>query len=204
MNFELTDNLIQVTLLLIFGCISVYFTVKRHSRLSLMLAFVYSCFAMGTLYWVLHIAITGDTPKVFYVSELSWIASYFFLLSLQISRCQGIRIGFSPIATVCAAVCTIIAVYFQLMAPFIPLVLLFASSVGTIMYLSVYRAVKRTGNTSLDLCIAVIIVLQLALYIVSRYMSSFTEFNLYFAVDFALTASFCALLPLAVREDVRK
>ena len=85
MSFELFDNLFQVVAL---GCASVAATVsalRRKSRRCLLLALAYACLSIGTLYYVLNLAILGHTPKVFYVSEVSWLASWLFYLSFQAS-----------------------------------------------------------------------------------------------------------------------
>ncbi|MBS6313899.1 MAG: histidine kinase, partial [Firmicutes bacterium] len=41
--------------------------------------------ALGTLYWTLHLLLRQETPQVFYVSDLAWLASYVFLLSLTLT-----------------------------------------------------------------------------------------------------------------------
>ena len=33
-------------------------------------------FALGTLYWTLHLLLRQETPQVFYVSDLAWLASF--------------------------------------------------------------------------------------------------------------------------------
>lgn len=38
----------------------------------------------------------------------------------------------------------------------------------------------------------------------SLFIRNFDNFNLYFAIDFALSATFAALLPLSVREVLKK
>ena len=86
MNFEIIDNLFQI--LVLFGAMiaSAVTACKRKSRDFLLLAGGYGCFMMGTLYYVLHLIITGDVPQIFYVAEISWLAAYLFFLSLSISR----------------------------------------------------------------------------------------------------------------------
>ena len=42
-------------------------------------------FALGTLYWTLHLLLRQETPQVFYVSDLAWLASYVFLLALTLT-----------------------------------------------------------------------------------------------------------------------
>ena len=45
-----------------------------------------------------------------------------------------------------------------------------------------------------------VVVLQVLLYLVSNYTHDYTRFQLYYAVDLALTLSMAALLPLILRE----
>lgn len=45
--------------------------------------------------------------------------------------------------------------------------------------------------------------LQVLLYLISNYTHDYTRFQLYYAVDLALTLSMAALLPLTLREVKR-
>ena len=93
-NFELIDNFFQVTVLGFTAFIALILAYLHKSRRCLILSLAYACFFMGTLYYVLCLCITGDVPQVFYVAEISWIASYFFFFSLQIVRTENIRLHF--------------------------------------------------------------------------------------------------------------
>ena len=42
-------------------------------------------FTLGTLYWTLHLLLRQETPQVFYVSDLAWLASFVFLLALTLT-----------------------------------------------------------------------------------------------------------------------
>lgn len=83
MNFEIIDNLFQVLVLFSAMAASAVTACKRKSRDFLLLAGGYGCFMMGTLYYVLHLIITGDIPQIFYVAEISgWrhICSFYLFL----------------------------------------------------------------------------------------------------------------------------
>lgn len=95
MNFELIDNALQVTLLGLGALFSFIFALRHTSRRLLVLALAYSSFAMGTLFFVLYLVIIGTVPQIFYVSEISWLSSYLFLLSLQMFRSKELYIRFS-------------------------------------------------------------------------------------------------------------
>ena len=83
--------------------------------------------------------------------------------------------------------------------------ILFALAAGCIAValsrLTPWRILNYVLQTAwLLLCVG----LQLLLFVVSGFTQDYTRFNLYFAVDIALTLSFVALLPLALREVAEK
>lgn len=84
MSFEIIDNTFQVIVLAAMALLAFLLAFRRSSRSCLILAFGYASFMMGTLYYLLHLIILGHGPQVFYVAECSWMASYFFFLSLEI------------------------------------------------------------------------------------------------------------------------
>jgi hypothetical protein len=55
---------------------------RRRKQVYAILACYYGALAMGILYWLVYDIITSYTPKIFYVSDLCWMASYLFLLML--------------------------------------------------------------------------------------------------------------------------
>lgn len=86
MNFEIIDNVFQVAVFFAAALGDMVYWFYKRDRLYIILALVHSCFMMGTLYFVLHLVIRGVVPQVFYVSEISWIASYLFMHTYQIVR----------------------------------------------------------------------------------------------------------------------
>ena len=98
MSFEIIDNTFQVIVLAAMAFLAFLLAFRRSSRSCLILAFGYASFMMGTLYYLLHLIILGHGPQVFYVAECSWMASYFFFLSLEILYWEGLRPPFSPFA----------------------------------------------------------------------------------------------------------
>lgn len=79
---DILDNAIQLSVS--FGCaLWAYILALRHkSQTYFMVASFYGTFALGLLYWLLYLLVNNYMSKIFYVSELSWIASYLFLLML--------------------------------------------------------------------------------------------------------------------------
>lgn len=200
MNFELLDNLIQVSVLACAAIASLLLAIRHVDRRLLILAFAYSCFSMGTLFFVLHIVITGDQPHIFYVSELSWIASYLFFLSLQVVRMEGWRVRFSVLPALCAG-CTISTIVIpRMMGPSYLVSAMYAVSAAAIIYGSVFRLLRPGSHRALDGWFVVCVLLQMALFLISPFMADFTHFNLYFVVDFVLTGAYVFLLPLTLRE----
>lgn len=51
-----------------------YYRARR--RPWFLLTCFYATFALGTLYWTLHLLLRQETPQVFYVSDLAWLASF--------------------------------------------------------------------------------------------------------------------------------
>lgn len=199
MNFELIDNLFQVTALFSMALASAVLAWRKKERQYVILMLFYACFAMGTSYFVLYLAVIGNIPQVFYVSEVSWLASYLFLLSLQIVRTEHMHIRGSWKAGAVTAIIVTGSFAVQIFGPSWFMVSAFACTAGTLAYLTVFRLQSRKKSLT-DVCILTSVSLQVLLYIVSCFLHDYTRFNLYFAVDFILTASFMALLPLLHRE----
>ena len=117
MNFELIDNCFQVAVLFCAAIAAIAAALRHKDRRFLILALFFACVSMGTLYWVLHIFIFGDVPQVFYVSEVSWLAAYLFLLSLQMVRTDQVRPFFPLPALSCAILTAAVVLVFQIFGP---------------------------------------------------------------------------------------
>ena len=202
MNFELIDNLFQVALLGGAAVAALVQALRHRNRHLLILALGCACFSMGTLYYLLHLAILGDVPQVFYVSEISWLAAYLCFLSLQILRAEQLSFRLRALPAGGAAVTAALVLIFRMLGPSYLMSLSFALTLGAIVYLSAFRlqCAPRRLDAHLLFCIA----LQLLLFIVSDFFEDYTRFNLYFAVDVLLTLSLAALLPLTLREVARR
>lgn len=200
MNFELIDNLFQVSVLAAVSLAAIILTIRHQDRRFMVLAFAYVSFLMGTLYWVLYLAIIGNIPQVFYVSEISWLASYLFFLSLQILRTKNRILYFSWPSAVAAFVIAVLVMCVGMLGPSRFVSGAFAVTMATYTYLTVFRLLNTKPLPKVDMCILLCIILQMLLYIVSCFMPDFTHFNLYFAVDIILTIMLAVLLPLTYRE----
>ena len=82
---EFWDYLVQF-LLCAAGCTGAVMTFTQNRRQPyFLLACFFATYGLGTLYWTLHVLLLDTTPQVFYVSELGWIASYIFLLTMEMT-----------------------------------------------------------------------------------------------------------------------
>ena len=201
MGFELIDNLFQTVWLSASALAAGILAFRRRNRKMLILALGYACFSMGTLYWLLNLAIINRPPRVFYVSEISWLAAYLFYLSLQSARTEGVRVRFSAIPAACAAAGTL----FGVLGPSRFMSALFGIVAGAIAYFSVFRLMRRETRRAADSVMLACVVLQIAVYRISgTLVNDYTRFNLYFAVDMLMTVLFSAMLPMICREEAGK
>ena len=203
-NFELIDNLFQIAVLLC-ACVAAGILAIRHRNRSLLiLSLAYACFAMGTIYYVLYLVIIGIWPQVFYVAEISWLAAWLFYLSVQILPGEGKKDRFSLPAGAAAAVIAAIAFLDHDFGPSYFVSALFSLTAGATMYLSVSHMQNGSLCRKRDLFMIICVTLQVLLYRVSGFTHDYTRFQLYYAVDLALTLSMAALLPLTLREVKRE
>lgn len=204
MNYELIDNICQVIVLVCSAFIALIEFIRYKNYEFLILTFAYTCFAMGTLFFVLHIIITGVIPQVFYVSEISWIAAYFFFLAIQIVRTDNLKLHLSLVPLLAAIWVGGTTIAIRVMGPSFLVSGLFAVVISIVMYISVFRLQKCTANRKTDCFFIACIVLQIGLYFTSGFISDYTRFNIYFGLDSALTISAISILPLIHREVVNK
>lgn len=212
MNFEIIDNLFQVFVMFVSALISYIAAVKlsqrsaRCSRMFMTLAFGYTSFMLGTLFFVLHIIILSYNAKIFYVSEISWTAAHMFFLSLAMMRERGhekeSRTIFAWIP-VGIAVC-IVAAFVILYGPSV-MGGLFSVTVTALAYKAargVHRAALTGASMRLDITFLAAAVLQSLVYIVSVFTHDYTRFNLYFAVDITFTLTMASFAGALYKEAV--
>lgn len=203
MNFEIIDNVIQVTVFFLLMITDIGCWFLRKNRLYIILALAHSCFMMGTLYFVLYLVIRGDIPQFFYVAEISWISSYLFLHSYQIIRYKKQRMRFSIISLLCSIVIAAIAMRSEIFGPAILSTGAFALAAGAIIYVSVFQILYGNGPHKTSICLLLCVILQVSLYISSSFIHDYTKFNLYFGIDIMLTI-FHALVLLCTLLEVKK
>ena len=200
MNFEIIDNAYQVTVLFICMLLSAWLGIRKKNRGFIMLSFGYGCFMMGTLYFVLHLVIRGVVPQVFYVSEISWIASYLFMHTYQIVRYRIKKIRIAKIPVICGAGVLIASMWSGIFGPVFLTTGTFAMVAGVIVSIAVFRILYEKEPHGVCYCMIVCVVLEVALYVSSNFIHDYTKFNLYFLIDFVLTIVNVLLLPCTVWE----
>lgn len=204
MNFELIDNAVQIALFTCAAMVAMAMAYRGRDWQLLMLALAYGCFAMGTGFWTLHIALTGDIPRAFIVPQMAWLGSWLFLLSLQLRRSDGMRLRFSWCATIPAVIVAASVLLIRMMGPSWITTLPFAATATVLTYLTILRLQERMPGRPTDGMLLLCIGLQLAVYESSSFLElDYTRFNIYFAADIALTLAMVALLPLCRKEGAR-
>ena len=154
---------------------------------------------MGTLYYLIYLVIMGKVPQVFYVSEIAWMASYLFLLALCLivtGKCQKRH---SIVACVLTATEVAVVIGKRIFGPSYPFSIIFAMVIGVIFYHAVLDVQENRRGISFSMI--GLIVWQLLLYIVSEHIRDYTQFNLYFVVDFLLMATMCSLFFWLKKEE---
>lgn len=208
MSFEIIDNTFQVIVLAAMALLAFILAFRRSSRSCLILAFGYASFMMGTLYYLLHLIILGHGPQVFYVAECSWMASYFFFLSLEILYWEGLRPPFSPFALAAGVVFAGVVMWVQVFGPS-PLMsgalaLTFgalALTFGALAYLCFSALQKEKRLRPYEIALLFEMLLQILLFVASGFIRDYTRFSLYYAVDILLTLTLVSFLPRILQEE---
>ena len=206
-NFEIFDNVFQTMSLMVMMIVSGAAGLKYSSRKLVVLACAYGGIMLGTLFYMLHLTIIGDIPRIFYVSEISWMAGYLFFLLLVILRQERKNVIFQPVPALLVLFTLIASVHSDVMGNSILMTLAFGTAAGAIVYISslkIHRAhACGISPAAFDCRMILVVILQILVYFVSEYISDFSTFNLYFAVDILFTLSLCSLFWL-IRKEVRQ
>ena len=203
MNFEIIDNIFQVIVFSLIVVADIVCWFLHKNRLYIILALAHSCFMMGTLYFVLYLVIRGKVPQFFYVSEISWIASYLFMHTYQIVRYRIKKIRIAKIPVICGAGVLIASMWSGIFGPVFLTTGTFAMVAGVIVSIAVFRILYEKEPHGVCYCMIVCVVLEVVLYVSSNFIHDYTRFNLYFLIDFVLTIVNMLLLPCTVWEVSR-
>ena len=156
---------------------------------------------------MLHLTIIGDIPRIFYVSEISWMAGYLFFLFLVTLRQERKNVNFQLVPAILALFTLAASVHSEVMGNSILMSLAFGVIAGAIVYISSIRIrrahLSGAHPAAFDRMMIAVVILQILVYFVSEYISDFSTFNLYFAVDILFTISLCSLF-WVVRKEVQQ
>ena len=203
-NFEIFDNVFQTLSLMGMMVVSGAAGLKYSSRKLVVLACDYGSIMLGTLFYMLHLTIIGDIPRIFYVSEISWMAGYLFFLFLVILRQERKNVNFQPVPAMLALFTLAASVHSEVMGNSILMSLAFGVIASAIVYISSIRIrrahLSGAHPAAFDRMMIAVVILQILVYFVSEYVSDFSTFNLYFAVDILFTLSLCSLFRMIRKE----
>ena len=203
-NFEIYDNAFQTLSLMVMMIVSGAAGLKYSSRKLVVLACAYGSIMLGTLFYMLHLTIIGDIPRIFYVSEISWMAGYLFFLFLVILRQERKNVDFQPVPAMLALFTLAASVHSEVMGNSILMSLAFGMIAGAIVYISSIRIrrahLSGAHPAAFDRMMIAVVILQILVYFISEYVSDFSTFNLYFAVDILFTLSLCSLFRMIRKE----
>lgn len=199
---ELVDNLLQFTVTLIACMATGKMYYKSRKQAYFLLACFYLTFTLGALNWTLHLLLFRYSPQVFYVSDLAWIASFMFLLTLEYTfstsderRFQHFIVWLVPIIIIPQFLLYLShgEVITNLLMCGITMVIAWYSVRG-LLYARKQNG-KHRNMQYFHIAVLCIVALEYCLWTSSCFWVSDTFSNPYFWFDFLLTASLFALLP---------
>ena len=212
---EFWDYLLQFVVSAI-GCVmaSVLYAKMRRQPYFLLACF-FGTYSLGTLYWTLHVLLLGTPPQVFYVSELEWIASYVFLLTIELTLPSDEEKNFrTKLCWLCPVFCVPqFILYITHGDVFFNILMCLATAAAAWLAIRglvfCRRKKKAEGGSStrgmrfFHITVLCFVVLEYALWTSSCFWVSDTLSNPYFWFDFLLSGAIFAMLP-ATRKAVGK
>ncbi|MEF9864715.1 MAG: histidine kinase [Christensenellaceae bacterium] len=199
---EIIDNAIQLFITTSCAIWVGTLAAKRKSQSYFILACFYGTFALGLLFWLSYLAIMTYTPKIFYVSDLSWFASFLFLLLLDITLATPDERNYKPIfACVIAAIPTVTTICFlfggDVFGTLLWCPLLIACTYNSTRGFLYARKQTDVGRNRqwIHLAILFFIFTEFTLWTLSNFFKSTTIENPYFWCDFVLSAALFLLMP---------
>lgn len=204
-NFEIIDNLFQVGILFICLIVSIFEQVKTKKQIFIALSGMYGSFMIGTLFYLLHLIIIGETPHISYCAEISWLASFIFMMQITIVRAKGKEKSFSPASALLAILFMAFALYNKMLGPLFIFVITSTIVIGVSVYLSARKIEEKrksgTAISCLEVFIPLIILFDIMVYFVSIFVSDYSVFSIYYVFDALVTLSFAVMLIMYIREE---
>lgn len=202
MTVELFSNITQTIVSIIATFFLIGYTYKTKKIECALFAGFLSGFALGILYWVTYQFLNAETPQIFYVADLAWLASNLFLVCLQIHITKEEAWGYRHFTMYIAALIGIILIiYFCQWGDILANIL----SVGTLTICSYYALRNLMYNKkhkiiskykAIHIFCIVYVITEYSLWISSCFWISDTMTNPYFWFDFLLTLLVGASVPI--------
>lgn len=205
---EIIDNAVQLTVALFCTAAAGGLAVRRKKESYWILTCYYGALAMGLLYWLTYDLITSYTPKIFYVSDLCWMASYLFLLMLVAETAGAEERAYRhPAAWISPAVSTALTVFYCHWGDYLENIVWcgLLGAAGWISLRGCLWAAERgqMARRNFHLAVLGLIAMEYCLWTASCFWVSDTLSNPYFWFDFGLTGAAAVLLP-ATKKAVGK
>lgn len=206
---ELIDNVSQFFVSMVAAISASIHYYKSRKQVYFLLTCFYGTFSIGGLYWMLYILLFGYSPQVFYVSELAWIASFMFLLTLEITISSSEERKFKhPAMWLAPLFC--IPQFFLYITHGEIINNIFICGITMVVAIYAIRGLifarRQKGRLRdmqyLYMSALVFIFLEYLLWTSSCFWISDTLTNPYFWLDFLLTGALFVILP-ATRKTVR-
>lgn len=199
---EIIDNALQ---LIATACCTALAGVRfqqRKSQSDLLLTCFYGTFALASLYWLIYLLLHTYTPKIFYVSDLSWIASFLFLLILDVQLATPEERTFRhPAAWLSPVLGAGLMLYYMQWGDYLTNLLWcgLTAAAGWFSIRGLLFARRQTGKARdkqyFHMAVLFVVVMEYGLWTASCFWVSDTLTNPYFWFDLALTVGLVLLLP---------
>jgi len=203
---EIVDNAVQLAVTLVCAGVSGSLALRRRKQAYTILACYYGSLSMGILYWLVYDLITSYTPKIFYVSDLCWMASYLFLLML-VTETTGSEEGAfrHPAAWISPVVSTALTLFYCQWGDWVENII-WCGLMGASGWFAIRGCIwaarqKETARRNFHLAVLFLIAVEYCLWTASCFWTGDTLANPYFWFDFCLSGA-AALLLLAAERAV--
>ena len=206
---EIVENIVQLSILLVCTGVSAVWAIRERSAANALLVLFYALYTLADLYWILFLVFYGQTPMIFYVSDLGWYVSYLLLYMLlrrlADPREKTVR---HPALWALPAFCAAMGLFYMRRGDY-PSNLICAILMSLLMYhaargLVYTRSCPRIAANR-PFCVSVLVFcgLEYCMWTASCFWSGDTWTNPYFFFDALLSVTMLLLLP-AYRKAVGK
>ncbi len=199
------ENMIQTAVLLICSGTAAYRAFRYRSRSWILVFFFYGNWALGDIYWLVHLVFFDRTPQIVMVSDLNWYVAYIFLyMLLRHIAPPETRVEKRLLPWLGPVFALGMAVFFIQWGQIVSN-LIYAGLMGLLLFSVARRLMDRQvygGQRFLCALILVFCLLEYGLWISSCLFQSDTlANNPYYWFDLLLTAGFPFFIP-AVKKAV--